>query len=307
MPKVSIVIPCYNAEAFLARTIESVLAQDFDDWEMIVVDDGSKDRSSAIAQSFVERDSRVQLIHQPNGGAARARNAGLSATWSGSDYIAFLDADDLYKPGALTFMIRYLDQHGEVGVVGGEYDFIDANDISITPSSQEHSTVWRYAPYRWGVRAIPNDEPDTPFIALFSWCRFIPSASLFRRSILQQTRGFRTDLVIGHDVDLFLHCTLLSEVHFIPQPLVQYRRHGAQLTASLAAIRKEEQKLWGIWREGKDLNPEQRQRVAEAWRFKEMRFVPHLFQQWGRDHLRAGDYREALICFARAARKRLFA
>ena len=96
MPNVSVIIPAYNAEAFIADTVQSVLDQTYQDFEIIVVDDGSKDGTVAALEPF---GSRVHVHTQTNGGVARARNAGVAL--ASGEFIAFLDADDLWLPQKL--------------------------------------------------------------------------------------------------------------------------------------------------------------------------------------------------------------
>ena len=108
MPRVSIIIPCYNSAAWLAETLASALAQTWTDREIIVIDDGSTDNSAAVARSFTARG--VQLVTQANAGAAAARNAGLRL--ARGDYIQFLDADDLLAPDKLARQVRLLEESG---------------------------------------------------------------------------------------------------------------------------------------------------------------------------------------------------
>ena len=88
----SIIIPVYNAERYLHQCIESVIAQTFKDWEMILVNDGSKDGSLAICQEYTSKDSRIRVIDKPNGGPSSARNRGLDEAQG--EYVYFMDADD---------------------------------------------------------------------------------------------------------------------------------------------------------------------------------------------------------------------
>lgn len=97
--KISVVIPVYNAERHVRKTLDSVSAQTYSDWECVCVDDGSTDGSGAILDEYAARDSRFRAIHQKNGGEGAARNAGMTA--AGGDLIAFLDADDRMHPEAL--------------------------------------------------------------------------------------------------------------------------------------------------------------------------------------------------------------
>lgn len=106
-PRVSVITAAYNAEAFIAETIASVQAQTLADWEMLVADDASGDRTAAIVESFAEQDPRVRLISlDSNGGVARARNAALAE--ARGRYIAFLDSDDLWLPQKLERQLAFM-------------------------------------------------------------------------------------------------------------------------------------------------------------------------------------------------------
>ena len=93
MPIVSVIVPVYNAESFLSQGIESILNHRFEDFELILVDDGSRDSSGAICDKYAERDRRVRVIHQDNAGVSAARNAGLLAACG--EWVTFVDSDDL--------------------------------------------------------------------------------------------------------------------------------------------------------------------------------------------------------------------
>lgn len=129
MALVSIVTPAYGAERFLERTLASVQAQSFDDWECLVVDDASTDRTAEIAQRAAERDRRIRLIRQAsNQGTARARNAALAA--ASGRYVAFLDADDLWLPEKLERQLAFMRETG-AGMSYTAYRRIDENDSRV--------------------------------------------------------------------------------------------------------------------------------------------------------------------------------
>ena len=113
---VSIITAAYNAERFIGETIGAVRAQTHTDWEMIVVNDGSKDGTAGVVQGFIEREiaergaSRIRLISQPNGGTAKARNTGLAAAQG--RYVAILDADDIWDAAYLQKQLAFMAQHG---------------------------------------------------------------------------------------------------------------------------------------------------------------------------------------------------
>lgn len=92
MPKVSIIVPVYNVEKYIHRCIDSIISQSFTDWELILVDDGSPDRSGAICDEYAQKDSRIQVIHKENGGVGAARNTGLE--YATGEFVAFVDSDD---------------------------------------------------------------------------------------------------------------------------------------------------------------------------------------------------------------------
>ena len=104
MPKVSIIVPVYNAEKYLQECVESALCQTLSDIELILVDDGSTDSSPTLCDQYAAQDRRVKVIHKPNGRAASARNAGLRA--ASGEYVAFVDADDWISPDMYEKMLQ---------------------------------------------------------------------------------------------------------------------------------------------------------------------------------------------------------
>src|SRR6266849_561888 len=138
---VSIVMPAYNAEKRIAESIRSVLDQTYPNWELIVVDDGSTDRTADVVRGFVSSDSRIKYIFQPNGGQASARNTGVRN--SGGDLTAFLDADDLWLPAKLGLQVKAMEEtNADVvsssGFVFGE-EGIEVNEdaLAIVPGRTE--------------------------------------------------------------------------------------------------------------------------------------------------------------------------
>lgn len=108
-PMISIIAPVYQVEAYLPACVESILAQSYADWELILVDDGSKDNSGSLCDAYAAKDHRIRVHHQPNAGASAARNAGLELARGA--YIAFVDSDDLIKPDYLEVLYRNITEH----------------------------------------------------------------------------------------------------------------------------------------------------------------------------------------------------
>lgn len=125
---VSIITPCYNGGKYISQTIDSVLAQTYPDWEMIIVDDGSKDNSAEIVRGYMEKEPRIVFLQQANAGSAAARNNGIRN--AGGQYIALLDADDLWEPEFLAEQIRFLREKDAVCVYSS-YKCIDENSQEI--------------------------------------------------------------------------------------------------------------------------------------------------------------------------------
>ena len=116
---VSIITPCYNGEKYVAQTIRSVLSQTYQNWEMIVVDDGSRDNSVQIINSFAQADPRIRLLQQENAGSAAARNAGIRIAQG--RYLALLDADDLWEPEFLAQQLAFMERKKAVCVCCGYF------------------------------------------------------------------------------------------------------------------------------------------------------------------------------------------
>ncbi len=300
MPKVSIITPCFNSEAFITQTIQSVQTQIFKDWEHIVVDDGSRDRSVEIIQANLSKDSNVRLVQQQNFGVARARNVGHNNSSPDSKYLLFLDGDDFVKPEMLELMVSYLDRHPDVGVLYCDRTYTNADGEPI-----ETPKFARYEPTRWGIRTISPSEPETPFSAVFNLAPIIPSVSLIRRSVYKQTEGWDEEFGQHYeDTNLFLNLAIRSRVHYIDQPLVYYRRHGNQSTASDdGKFLIQEKKLYDLWLNKKDLTLQQIKLVNEAWRFRTGRFEACIGFQSGNRLLRKGDVLKAIWFYCGAFRR----
>ena len=125
---VSVITPCYNGEKYISETIESVISQTYDNWEMIIIDDGSKDNSAKVVEKYLKEDPRIRLIQQENAGSAAARNRGIKECTG--QYIALLDADDVWLPEFLEKQISFMKQKKAYCVACG-YGRIDENSQPI--------------------------------------------------------------------------------------------------------------------------------------------------------------------------------
>jgi len=117
---ISVIIPAYNAQAYLRECLESVLAQSFSDWEAIIVNDGSTDSTREIGLCFTARDSRFRLVSTPNGGLSSARNAGIAE--ARGQWLTYLDSDDTLYPDALARLMAAATENVDIVVAGFSRD-----------------------------------------------------------------------------------------------------------------------------------------------------------------------------------------
>jgi glycosyltransferase involved in cell wall biosynthesis len=301
MPKVSVITPCYNAEAFIEEALESVQRQTLTDWEHVVVDDGSTDRSAEIVSARAEDDDRLRLVRQPNAGTAAARNAGFSQ--STGDYLLFLDADDALKPRMLEGLVDYLEARPQVGMAFCKYVEIDAEGERLP--DREH-LLRRYAPTRFDVCELPPDEPETPPLSIFATSTTvpIPSQSVIRRAVYERTPGFDEDFAQGcEDADLFFHVALRSRVHYVDKELVRYRQHPDQWSVTGQREDPPQRRFARKWKRIDGLTPEQEKKRKRTWRYWRHRIIPRIWWKAGKGVLDSGRYGKGLLlCAAAVAR-----
>jgi glycosyltransferase involved in cell wall biosynthesis len=223
-PVVSVVIPAYNAERFLAETVESVLGQTFPSWELIIVDDGSTDTTAEIASSFEVRDKRVRLVRQENRGVASARNIGFARSSSRTRYVTFVDADDLYEPDAFEILISALEENLQAVAVHGRMHLINAWGQPITDGAEDVSRG-RPTIRGWRLGALPTSA-STTFASICTWLPiYATGQGLIRRSALERMGPIDESVTIG-DYDMWLRLSLQSEIPFVDRVVLRYRRHN---------------------------------------------------------------------------------
>jgi glycosyltransferase involved in cell wall biosynthesis len=204
-PLVSIIIPCYNGEAFLKEAVESALAQSYARVEVIVVDDGSTDSSAEIAQNLP-----VRYLRQENRGLAGARNSGIRE--SKGSYIVFLDADDHLKPEAIEAGLRWLEARPECAIAVGDHAFICQDGAYLGKSRKDCIPAFHY-------EALLKSN----FIEMIA-------TVLFRRSIFDELGVFNCELRVAEDYELYLHIARTHPICCHPTIVAEYRVHDASLS-----------------------------------------------------------------------------
>ncbi len=204
-PRVSVVVPSYNAERFLPAALDSALAQTGVALEVVVVDDGSSDGTGVILQRYADR---IRAMHQDHRGPAAARNAAIRDAHG--EYVALLDADDRFRPGKLARQVAVLDAQPDVGIVYTGWDVVDGDGSPL--------------PHQGWSR----DEGDVlPRLLLGNLAH--PVAVLLRRAQILDAGGFDETLQVNEDWDLFLRLTLRgARWACVDAPLCEYRVHGGQ-------------------------------------------------------------------------------
>jgi glycosyltransferase involved in cell wall biosynthesis len=223
---ISVIIPAYNREELLPQTLESLLRQTFPAEEIIVVDDGSTDRTAAVAESF---GKPVQVIHQENSGPAAARNRGFLE--SRGEFIHFFDSDDLALSNKHEVQIKALRESG-ADIAYGPWIKGRISDSSFVPDNQ--------------VLQQGGLPKENLIKALLSNWSIVPHTCLFRRSIVEKVGGFPEELFVAEDQLMFLRCLLEgARVVHSPHTLELYRTNNPEkITASNGAAKSRHTREW---------------------------------------------------------------
>ena len=224
---ISVVIPVYNVEKYLAECVDSVLGQTYQDYEIILVDDGATDSSGAMCDEYAQKDARIRVIHQPNGGLSAARNAGLSA--ASGEYIYFLDSDDYIEPTTLVDLVSVAEQEQADMVFFDGYVFFD--------ECEEDDTVSRYV--RKEAYATQNGLTMLQKLLLNEEYR-TPVQFLFLRKDFLDAHGLRFLEGIIHEDELFTFLVYNADgrVAHCHKQLYARRIRPASIMTSSGALRR---------------------------------------------------------------------
>jgi glycosyltransferase involved in cell wall biosynthesis len=213
MPTVSVIMPAYNVAPYIGAAIESALAQTFRDLEVIVVDDGSTDETATVVSRYVERDPRVRLLQQENGGVSVGRNTALRV--ARGEFLALLDGDDLWNPEYLDEQLAVFRARPDVSIVTANAFYL-GSDLSGQPA-----------------RPTPDPRPEPTLRNLLEdeECVFI--MSIFRRTVYEAIGDFDGSIRSNEDYDYWLRAALAG-FRFArnDKPLGHYRRRSDSVSAS---------------------------------------------------------------------------
>lgn len=210
LPRITVAMSVYNNEAFLAAAIDSILAQTFEDFEFLIVNDGSKDRSAAIIDELAARDSRIRPIHQENRGLIASLNRMISE--ARAPIIARMDGDDIALPERFSKQIAFLNAHPEVGVLGTNVHDMDEAGNNIP-------TINTYPLSHASIQAAFGSRPTLAH----------PSV-MIRTDTVRAVGAYRSAYHYCEDYDLWLRLSTVTQLANLPEKLLRYRRSTGQVS-----------------------------------------------------------------------------
>jgi len=203
MKKVSIIIPVYNGEKYISQALESVLMQTYSEFEVIIVDDGSTDATKSSVASY--NDSRIAYFYKENGGLSSARNYGIQL--SVGEYIAFLDADDIWQPEKLQKQVDFLDSHPDFGIVGCDFQFMN-----------DEGKLFGIVRMR---KFYPQDGVNLANLLKHSF--LLPSSIMVRKNVIDDVGVFDPGFDGAEDIEFFLRVFKKYPLGIVDDVLLRYR------------------------------------------------------------------------------------
>lgn len=237
----SIIIPLYNKAPYVEKALRSVAAQTFSDYELIVVDDGSKDESASVAERVLNdcwlsmsKPQPVKLLKQANAGVSTARNNGVAT--SQGQYICFLDADDWWEPAFLEEMAKLIAEFPDAGIYGTNYTIINE-----TRHKTRVASVGVEEGFEKGYINYCKAYANTMYMPLCTGAVSIP------RKVFDEVQGFKPHLKLGEDFDLWIRIALKYNVAFLNKPLANYNQDVDVVNRGTCHLHKpENHMLWNL-------------------------------------------------------------
>jgi len=224
--RVSVIVPLYNKASSVKRALDSIAAQTFEDFEVIVVDDGSTDGSGRCVTAHP--DKRIRAVRQSNAGPGAARNRGIAE--ARGDLLAFLDADDEWMPEYLERSVRLLDQYG-TGVAAATSGYLEF------PKGTSSEAMWRKRGLEEGIQQV---TPSTPAVKLVYMLAYMsPCSTIARATVVRRWGRFydKNRCVYAEDAILWLKVLLNETVSFQLRPLACFHREASALSGNYAGAR----------------------------------------------------------------------
>ncbi len=294
--KVSVIIPAYNAQKYLPLTLDSVLRQTFPDWQMVIVDDGSRDATGAIADAYAARDSRIQSVHQENHGLSAARNRGFALSPPQAEAVIFLDADDLWEPDLLSALLAALEAQPACVGAYAVARYIDGEGRACRPGFLED---WVRARRRvQGRRAVACRPEEPTAFASLAVRQYVATAGtlLLRRTALEAAGPFDEALNGCEDYDMWLRLTRFGAFAFVDRVLFGYRLHAGSLSDDRRAMHRTERDVRRKQIGSPENTPQQKRTLVAGFRLQEWESYRNRMRGAGGD-LRRGRPSQAARLF----------
>jgi glycosyltransferase involved in cell wall biosynthesis len=252
----------YNSERYLAQAIESILNQTWQEFELIIIDDGSTDRSLQILQRYAACDSRIRLTSRENCGIPHTRNQLLAQT--SAELVAIMDSDDVALPQRLARQVAFMQQHPEVVCLGSAFELIDARGRFLTQLP------------------IPLTDNTIQAHLLAGHAAIFQPCAMMRRAVVERIGGYDETMTQAEDLDLWLRLGEVGQLANLPEALVQYRLHANSVSEQACALQRQKaleacQRAWqrrsmvgqfeaaDLWRPGKDRASRHRFMLRYGW------------------------------------------
>lgn len=211
VPTVSVVMPVYNAKAYIAKAVESILAQSFGHFELIIINDGSTDGSQQILEKYATQDPRIRLVTRENRGLVASLNEGIDL--ARADLIARMDADDVAFPERFALQVSFMDAHPEIVACGTCYNIIDFKDRILVACDREPQ----------------NDEEIQNTLLGGIPCLCHPTV-MMRKTAVLAAGGYDPETMLAEDLDLWLRLGESGKLANLPEVLLGYREHGGSVS-----------------------------------------------------------------------------
>lgn len=269
---ISVIIPAFNSEQFIVQAIESVFFQTYQNFELIVVDDGSRDNTRNILENYKDTKN-ISLISQKNQGAAAARNAGIKS--SRGDYISFLDSDDVWLPRKLEVQKKCIESKPKIGVVYSDWSTFDENGII-----EENFPL---------SRKLPRPSGDI-FNELIGSCLLSTITVMIKKEVFNDVGYFDEHLVRGEDYDLWLRIAAKHLFVYCPGTVAMYRQRSGSLTHSITKAKDHKPDELMVINNTLERYPEKRKEINDK---KLKRRYSDVYFQRGYSAYYRGDFRLA--------------
>lgn len=264
-PRIVIVVPVFNTQRVLAETLRSISSQTETRWQCVIVDDGSSDDSLRIAREFAALDSRFVALQQANSGPAAARNHGYRASDKRSQYVTFMDADDIWLPNALEKLCAALDGDSQAVAATALAEYLDEKGQLVLPGVRPREMSERFGWRDGQWRSLAPHEPTTFDSLLQSSNIFPPGVVLMRRSAYERTQGWDANLKGAEDWDLLLCVLRQGHAVFVNEVVLHYRRHESNLSSNPITVKSMAKTVTKTFRSPEN-SPEQRAIIRLAWK-----------------------------------------